>query len=634
LAPKILPQLQQILGIQALTGKGLYTLESFFACGINAYKNSIHDGWVAISLDENEYEKNGLYDDFSYSILRKVIWPAMASHNWIDIKPHHAYYDGQEGRRTCYRFTTHAINLIYQIEEQIDQIPQIDQLAGLSICKYRNYPDPTKNNKIVPQSILPNHIRLALDQSEQKLEVINQYNKKINKEMAGPGIDKPQQYTQIGFWDGQTYTPGRIYSDASFVPAKIRNTQWTIKNQNIAELDLKSSHVALMYAAKGLILQNDAYDIPTYPKETREFIKFVTQCMINADSKKNAIKAIKSKMQKKGKYKKTSTKLSIWESYTYSIIEKNQKLKQIIKLCNRIGISTDQLINNWNSDIKENIQICKKYYKDASKAMAGFLWLLARDLGKQRDWPEHISVDHKVDYILHKLGNHHIINENKIGKANFVFDKIIQSVDSIDNRQLDQQRPVSNLSTDQLVSIDDINNNQILRQDIDNNKDNRLLRPASNQSIDQSTTNTKTVHNLDDLPNSNTNIYIYPINPISLLIDTELVIACIQTLFWLFFDDFLAEMYSAIKEHHSPIKDLFAVDIGIHLQAIEGLVAIDVLHLCALQDIPAINIHDGFYCAESNSDAVHHIIEMVLLRQPSTPRVTIIKTTHTTTLAQ
>jgi hypothetical protein len=82
--------------------------------------------------------------------------------------------------------------------------------------------------------------------------------------------------------------------------------------------------------------------------------------------------------------------------------------------------------------------------------------------------------------------------------------------------------------------------------------------------------------------------------------------------------------------HHQPISDLFGCDIGIHMQGLEGLVAIDVLHHCSLSDIPVVNIHDGFYCAESDVDAVHQVLETVLLRLPTSPFVVIERTIHQT----
>lgn len=141
---------------------------------------------------------------------------------------------------------------------------------------------------------------------------------------------------------------GRFYSTIETIMNKELRPHILINGNAICEIDYVAMHVRMLYHQMGIDYRNDPYDLRK--SSERKIFKIVAMALINAQSKKEAIKAIRSKLVKDNLgYLLNNLKDSSINQYI-SLFEKMH-----YQICNRFYTSPALELMNIDSEIANNI---------------------------------------------------------------------------------------------------------------------------------------------------------------------------------------------------------------------------------------------------------------------------------------
>jgi len=128
-----------------------------------------------------------------------------------------------------------------------------------------------------------------------------------------------------------------------------------IDNNAVVELDFKSLHPAMLYALKGIQLEDDAYKLKGYSPKIRDFLKTVMLIRINTENDEHAIKAIQGLINQR-ELKKPSEVNSL-KDLIKAFMEKHNSIRDLFD--NDTGLKLQRL----DSDICEAV-LMEFYEKD------------------------------------------------------------------------------------------------------------------------------------------------------------------------------------------------------------------------------------------------------------------------------
>jgi hypothetical protein len=292
-----------------------YTLECIIASGINAHHDKSTHGWVAISRRKTDYcTGNPTYGDLSYDAMIKI-WKCLVDKQYIETYDHIPpnWIEGDPGRRTAYRLTNTFINKIEEIIQSWQSLDQEDSRVGYWLAVEKN---KKKADKF-----------LYVDTNKtEKLKAINQY--QLTHVWQGPGLTpKSVQYHGKSIVQGSEDKGGRFYAPFQNIK-KIHRKDWTVNNQKISEVDLKSSHLHITYKLLNVSKpEGDIYDVGL-PKKCRLAIKNTMLVMLNAPTilktKKSIAHTIENQITYATNMEESDTELlDSWMAVCQYMIENN-----------------------------------------------------------------------------------------------------------------------------------------------------------------------------------------------------------------------------------------------------------------------------------------------------------------------
>jgi hypothetical protein len=143
-----------------------------------------------------------------------------------------------------------------------------------------------------------------------------------------------------------------------------------IDNSPVIELDFKSLHPTMLYALKGIQLEDDAYKLKGYSPKIRDFLKTVMLIRINTENDEHAIRAIQGLINQR-KIEKPS-EVNCLKRLINAFMEKHGPIRDLFD--NDTGLKLQRL----DSDICEAV-LMEFYEKDIPVLSVHDSFIVRRD---------------------------------------------------------------------------------------------------------------------------------------------------------------------------------------------------------------------------------------------------------------